>query len=1230
MNHKPTYDELEKRVRELEQSESDRKRVQDALHENEKKFRLIIENQTDLVVQVDNDGRFQFVSPSYCEMFGKSEDELIGQKFMPLVHEDDRESTAKAMENLYRPPYTAYMEQRAMTKDGWKWFGWMDTAALDDNGNVATIIGLGRDITERKQTEVKLLHEKNFSQTLIDQLPGSFYMFAENGRMLRWNDNLEKVTGYTAAEIKQMNALDFFPDDEKGNVRRRIQAVFNKGASQVEANFLTKDGRKIPHVLTGSRIDYDGVTYLLGVGLDITESKQIETAYKESEARFRQIADNIKEVFWLFDWQQQQVLYVSPAYDRIWGRPRESLYKNYDEWGESIHSDDVPHALETFNRILETGGGEPREYRIIRPDGSERWISDTGYAIKDGDGKVIRVTGVAEDITDRKRVEEALTTSEATYREIFNTVNDTIWIHDIHTLKFIDVNNKVTEMFGYSVRESLDLEVSDISSGVPPYTQETAVKLLKKAADGEPQIFEWHTRHKDGHLFWTEVSLKRGTIAGRECLIAIERDITARKRTEERIEKLNNLKEDLLRSDSLQEKMKRITDSVIDIFGADFARIWLTEKGDLCDAGCMHAKVVKGPHVCRDRNRCLHLVASSGRYTHLDGDHGRVPFGCYKIGLVAAADEPGFLTNDVTHDLRVHNHRWAEELRLVSFAGYRLTSHKGTPIGVIALFSRQALYPNEESLLQAIAGTASEVILASRSLDALREREEKYRLLADNITDNIWVLDLETLKFTYVSPSIESITGFSAGEAIKLYLHDVLTPPSMELATNVFSEELADESRNPDSPKSRTLEFEQYRKDGTTVWTEVSVRFIYDDEGRPTSILGVTRDIDERKRLETQLQQANKMEAIGTLAGGIAHDFNNLLMGIQGRASLLAFELDSSNPLREHSEAIEEYVRSATDLTKQLLGLARGGKYDVKPINISEVMIATATMFKRTRKAIRINTKPYPTPLVVEADKPQIEQLILNLLINSWQAMPNGGEIYLETEPINIEDVDFKSHQLKFGAYAKISVTDTGIGMDKTTVQRAFDPFFTTKDKGRGTGLGLASAFGIAKNHGGMITIYSEAGQGATFNVYLPISDLDIVQEDSVDKQSVKGTESILLVDDEEMIIEVGKAMLEKLGYRVIVAHSGEQAMDVFLQDVEKIDLILLDLIMPGMDGGKTFDSIRETNQTIPVILSSGYAINGQAAEILSRGCNGFIQKPFNISELSKKIRKVLDGKGSA
>ena len=386
------------------------------------------------------------------------------------------------------------------------------------------------------------------------------------------------------------------------------------------------------------------------------------------------------------------------------------------------------------------------------------------------------------------------------------------------------------------------------------------------------------------------------------------------------------------------------------------------------------------------------------------------------------------------------------------------------------------------------------------------------------------------------------------------------------------------------------------------------------------------RAVEEKAKLDIQLRQFQKFEAIGTLAGGIAHDFNNLLMGIQGRASLISLDLETSHSHRGHINAIEEYIRSATNLTKQLLGLARGGKYEVKPIDINELVLGSSAMFGRTKKEIQIHTKCQESSLVVEADRGQIEQVLLNMYINAWQAMPpTGGDIYLETKIVKLDETYCKSRQIETGLYIKVSVTDTGSGMDETTRLQVFDPFFTTKDKGRGTGLGMASAYGIIKNHGGIITVYSEIGHGTTFNIYLPQSWKQSQPESPVEREIKKGTETILLVDDEELIIDVGQAMLEMLGYRVIIARNGQEAIHLIMELGKQIDLVILDMIMPGMDGETTFDRIREIKPVMPILLSSGYTINGHADKIMRRGCNGFIQKPYNISELSQKIRKVLD-----
>ena len=264
---------------------------------------------------------------------------------------------------------------------------------------------------------------------------------------------------------------------------------------------------------------------------------------------------------------------------------------------------------------------------------------------------------------------------------------------------------------------------------------------------------------------------------------------------------------------------------------------------------------------------------------------------------------------------------------------------------------------------------------------------------------------------------------------------------------------------------------------------------------------------------------------------------------------------------------------------------------------------------------------------MVNVDVGQIEQVLLNLYVNAWQAMPNGGDLYLETDNICLDKVyiDTKPFSVKPGRYVKISVTDTGIGMDKKIQQRIFEPFFTTKEVGQGTGLGLASAYGIIKNHGGFITCYSEVGVGSTFNIYLPAHAKKGTQTEKVVEVALGGNETILLIDDEKMIIEVGRKMMESLGYIVVAAGKGEEALTLYRKRFDHIDLIVLDMIMPHMGGKDVFNSIKEINPKAKVLLSSGYSLNGQAQEIMAQGCNGFIQKPFDMVELSRKIREILD-----
>jgi CheY-like chemotaxis protein len=281
-------------------------------------------------------------------------------------------------------------------------------------------------------------------------------------------------------------------------------------------------------------------------------------------------------------------------------------------------------------------------------------------------------------------------------------------------------------------------------------------------------------------------------------------------------------------------------------------------------------------------------------------------------------------------------------------------------------------------------------------------------------------------------------------------------------------------------------------------------------------------------------------------------------------------------------------------------------------------------MFGRTNKEINIHSKYREGIWTVEVDRGQIEQVLLNLYVNAWQAMPGGGDLYLQTENVTFDETYSGPYEVKPGRYVKISVTDTGMGMDKTTQERIFEPFFTTKKMGRGTGLGLASAYGIIKNHGGMINVYSEKGQGTTFIIYLTASEKEIVEEKAPSKPIPKGRETVLLIDDEEMVVSIGEKLLKRMGYGVISARNGKEAIELYEKNQDKIDIVVLDMILPEIGGGEIYDRLKAINPEVKVLLSSGYSIEGMASEILKRGCNGFIQKPFRIIELSKKIREIL------
>lgn len=398
-----------------------------------------------------------------------------------------------------------------------------------------------------------------------------------------------------------------------------------------------------------------------------------------------------------------------------------------------------------------------------------------------------------------------------------------------------------------------------------------------------------------------------------------------------------------------------------------------------------------------------------------------------------------------------------------------------------------------------------------------------------------------------------------------------------------------------------------------------------------TGVVEFVRDISEKIRLQRQLSQAQKMEAIGTLSGGIAHDFNNILQAMLGSIQLLLSQKGVEHPDRRYLTVLEKSVDRAQQLTSRLLYVGRNIESDLRPVNLNEEMKDQVKLLERSLPKMVFIDQVYGDQLqLIKADITQIQQVVLNLAINASQAMPDGGKLLLQTGNTYIDEAYVNSNQgFDVGDYVVLVISDTGCGMDDETLNNIYDPFFTTKSIGEGTGLGLSMAYGIVKNHGGVMTCYSEVGVGTTFKIYFPaiLHERRQLSREIVEDPLTGGTETILIVDDEQILLELGCDILAGFGYTVLKADSGETALDLLHLQKEHIDLVVLDLNMPGMGGHKCLEEIQKLTFSPKVIIASGYSMNGNAQVMLDSGAQGFLAKPFQVRKFITTVRQVLDEK---
>ncbi|MBU1170924.1 MAG: PAS domain S-box protein [Proteobacteria bacterium] len=553
---------------------------------------------------------------------------------------------------------------------------------------------------------------------------------------------------------------------------------------------------------------------------------------------------------------------------------------------------------------------------------------------------------------------------------------------------------------------------------------------------------------------------------------------------------------------------------------------------------------------------------------------------------------------------------------------------RGNVIGLMVVqdYSEKSLLSHDDvSILVTVSDQVALAIERKMNEEALHESESKYRDILDNIIEGYYEVDLKG-NMMFFNSVLCQILGYSENELMNMNNRVYMGKESFGKVFKAFNHVYNT------GEKVKAFECPLIRKNKEEFFAEISVSLIRTRKSRKVGFRGIVRDISERKmaedqkkRMEAQLHYAMKMESIGTLAGGIAHNFNNLLMAIRGYAELMLLDLTPEHSHYKMLVNIDKQVGSGSRLTSQLIGYAREGKYEVRSVDLNLLVLETVDTFAMTRKEIRTHFALADDLSGITADQGQIEQVLMNLCVNAADAMPNGGDLFFNTYEVTDKDFGGDKYDPKPDRYICLSVTDTGGGMNEKVLPHIFEPFFTTKDISSGTGLGLASTYGIIKAHGGYINVMSEINRGSTFFIYIPVAKEKTAVREKKPPQLIKGNETILFVDDDPTLVGLGFDLLTLLGYTPLLAEGGEEALKCYRENQKDISLVILDMIMPGLNGGDVYDMLKAINKDVRVLLSSGYSIDGKAKHILDRGCNGFIQKPFEITALSHKIREILD-----
>ena len=906
----------------------------------------------------------------------------------------------------------------------------------------------------------------------------------------------------------------------------------------------------------------------------IDQRKNAERALKGSEEKYRMVADNLRDSIWTVGLDSLCFTYLSPSVEWMLGFSPEELL------GRPMREVVTPESFERcFTNLQQELAWEavaplgPQASRVMEAehvcrDGSRFWAEVTVTVARDDQGNPINLLGVSRDITDRRKAEFALRESEKRLRLITDNLPVLIAYVDAEQ-RYRSVNREYENWFGIKASEILGRKVVDI---VGPKAYVNLRSGIEAALAGEAAAYESRITLSDGStkdFFSRNIPHfdEYGKIPGYFVLV---QDMTEFKKAEQ----------------ALRDSEIKYRELVENIDQAIFA---LDNDG----------RIVYISPVIEDILR-------------------------YKPEEMVGLPYVSFVHPD---DLAVAEKQFQDAISGQWYPKEWRIFNKDGQIRWVQSHSKPSV---RDGRVVSIQGILSDITERKQADAALRKSEKKYRDLFDNISDCIYTHDLEG-RFLSANRALYETLGYTEEETIGRMISDFISP---DYATDFHDYYLPHiRTQGHDSGilflinrngQPRYLEYRNSLVKGNN--SAVYVR------GSGRDVTDRIHIVQEKRLLEKQLLQAQKMEAVGTLASGVAHDFNNILQVASGYLQIIKSGQAPGPTHKKYLSEMESALHRAAVLVRQLLTLSRKSTVNLTPLDLTDVVRQTVSMLYRTMpKTIVLDTQLADEPCIIKGDPNQLDQILLNLATNAVDAMDENGTLVIETLKVTLDEAFSRTHfQAIPGDYVLLRVSDNGAGMDPETINHVFEPFFTTKQPGRGTGLGLSTVYSLVKKYSGFINCYSEPGLGTTFNLYFPAVKSAMKKESEAAGPATPiqgGSETILLVDDEMGILELGRLMLQSYGYTVITAEDGLNALEVYKSHASNIDLVLLDLGMPKMSGQRCLGELLKINSDLKVVVASGYSLQGPAKGILEAGAKGYVSKPYQMAEMMTIVREVLDAK---